>query len=914
MDPDRWRRIEGLYQSAAERKPEERDAFLAAACGGDEELRREVESLLAQQSIDTPLDHPAMDLAAGSRLGPYELLEPIGHGGMGAVFKARDTRLNRNVAIKVSTAQFSGRFANEARAVAALNHPNICILHDVGPNYLVMELVEGENLAEHIRKGPLPLNETLRHGAEIADAAAAAHAHGIIHRDLKPANIMLTKSGVKVLDFGLAKFETPPDPGQALTASQAVIGTVAYMSPEQAEGKVVDARSDIFSLGTVLYEMVTGKRPFQRGSEVATLAAILHEEPEPLSKAALGAPTELVRIIERCMRKDPERRFQHADEVRVELEELRTESQADRSRRVKLPQIVRRRLWPWGVAVLATALLPVAFQTWQGREKVQPEDLKPVALTAYSGAEAGPSFSADGNKVAFEWNGEQEKNADIYVKQIGTTGPPMRLTSGPEAECCAAWSPDDRWIAFLRQQQGGWAIMLVPPLGGPVRKLTDITNRRSLSWTPDARWVAFSTQDSPTGTSSIWAISVDTLERRRLTTFLTSSANVSAVTPLGDQQQSISPDGRTLAFSRQAKAYVLELYVLRLTENLYPAGEPSRVTDQQYARINGIAWTADSREIVYSDSSSLWRVPSAGAQPPRRLPYAFRGAHGPAVARNAPRLAYTWSAGETNLWRLDVRKGERKQLIGSSGGNGWPQYSPDGHKIAFASTRSGHLEVWTCDSEGANCQQLTSFNGPMLGSPRWSPDGRWLAFDCARGQFEIYVISADGGAPRNVTNHPADEVAPSWSHDGRWLYFASDRSGRYEVWKMPTDGGSAVQVTRAGGGKVFESPDGKYVYYTKGAASGTMPLFRSPVDGGEEVQVLPRASYFAVTTKGVYFNSGVSSERTIQFLDTATGKVRTLATADKYPMHPCASPDDAYILWSQTDKSIQDLMLVEGFR
>ena len=206
MDPDRWRRIEEIYQSAAERPPVEREAYLAAACDGDQELRREVESLLAQQSVETPLDHPAMDLAAGSRLGPYELLEPIGHGGMGAVFKARDTRLNRSVAIKVSTAQFSGRFANEARAVAALNHPNVCTLYDVGPNYLVMELVEGVDLA-----GPVPIDTAIGYARQIAAGLEAAHEKGIIHRDLKPANIKITPDGtIKILDFGLAKATAAP--------------------------------------------------------------------------------------------------------------------------------------------------------------------------------------------------------------------------------------------------------------------------------------------------------------------------------------------------------------------------------------------------------------------------------------------------------------------------------------------------------------------------------------------------------------------------------------------------------------------------------------------------------------------------------------------------------------------------------
>jgi Tol biopolymer transport system component len=276
---------------------------------------------------------------------------------------------------------------------------------------------------------------------------------------------------------------------------------------------------------------------------------------------------------------------------------------------------------------------------------------------------------------------------------------------------------------------------------------------------------------------------------------------------------------------------------------------------------------------------------------------------------------YTWGVFNANLWRLDTRTAERKMLIGTTYASGIPQYSPDGHKIAFQSERSGSREVWTCDGDGANCQQLTSFGGPQSGTPRWSPDGRWLALDSrVEGWSEIYVIAADGGTPRRATNLPPfSNTRPSWSHDGRWIYFTSDRSGLNEIWKMPAGGGQAVQVTRSGGAAALESPDGKYIYYMK--EPGPPGLFRMPVEGGEEKRVLPGIGFwpdFGVTAKGVYFSP---DRRTIQLLDTATGKVSTLATLDK-PMGEgiCVSPDDAYVVWGQVDRNTQDLMLVEGFR
>ena len=946
MDPARWQRVEDLYQAAVERKPQERAAFLAQACAGDEDVRREVESLLAQPSKDGPLDRPALELAVplaiGQQVSHYQIQEKLGEGGMGVVYRAYDTQLRRLVALKILPPEFASdperrsRLLREARAASALNHPNIVGIYEVGSDsgvdFIAMEFIEGKCLGDVIPARGLPLGKALDYGVQIAAGLAKAHAAGVVHRDLKPGNIMLTApaSGhaglVKLLDFGLARrVELAEGHDTTLTVQGEIAGTPAYMSPEQAQGKPVDARSDVFSFGSVLYRMVTGQQAFEKSSHISTLAAVVEQEPPPLPS---GVSRDLAKVIARCLRKAPARRFQHMGDVKVELEDLKAE--LDQGSSPPEPRRSRRKLWL--AAAAATALLlTAAVLVWRLREGTPAGGLKSVPLTSYPGRAIGPSLSPDGNKVAFSWNGDKGDNYDIYVKQIGAPGPPQRLTTDPAPDTNPAWSPDDRWIAFRRAQRDGKAaILLISPLGGPERKLAEIADSGSgysgFSWTPDAKWLAFGELDSH-GMSSIWAMDVDSGERRRLTTFVTRSAGSDI--PLGDYQPSISPDGGAVAFTRQVGHWVFELFVQQLTRDLRPRGEPARVTDRRYGWVRGIAWTANGREIVYgaygSGDYGLWRVPVSGGRDPEHLNYASGGATLPAIAGSPPRLVYSWSSGNTNIWRQDIRTGERKVLIGSSAGSHlMPQYSPDGRKIAFGSNRTGRdTEIWTCDADGSNCLQITSCDGPQCGNtgaPRWSPDSRSLSFDSAEnGQPEIYVVAADGGKPRRLTYTHFNDIEPSWSHDGLWVYFTSDRSGRYEVWKVAKDGGEAVQVTRSGGYTSSESPDDQYIYYTKFSQLSRpffyqAGLFRMPAQGGEEMQILqgPVGIIFAVTSKGIYFHPNA---RTIQLFDTATGKISTIAELDKaINTGLCVSADDAYLLWDQTDRSSSDLRLVEGFR
>jgi Tol biopolymer transport system component len=677
----------------------------------------------------------------------------------------------------------------------------------------------------------------------------------------------------------------------------------------------VDARSDIFSFGSVLYEMLTGRRAFRRESLVSTLAAILHTEPPPLPAEV---PDDLNKVIARCLRKDVARRYQHMGHVKFALEELKEESESGKLAGIPASARKHARPWVWAAAAAVAALLLATAAVWRLREASPASDLTAVPLSSYSGFEDQPTFSPDGGKVAYQWK-EKQGVFDIYVKQIGAPGPPMRLTSGPAAKGYPKWSPDDRWIAFAWVEPGHIGITLIPPLGGPERKLTEAMGSLGLCWTPDGKWLVFSEGHAEYDyRGSISAINVDTNERRSLTTFQSTARPIRGRF-LGDEHPSISPDGRSLAFARRVRD-VQELYMLPLTRDLRPAGQPTKVADQRYGVIVGIAWTADSREIVYSagggGTESLWRVAVSGRQTPRRLPYAAPAAYYPVIAPRPPRLAYIHRDINENLWRLDMHTGERKMLIGSPYSAGGPQYSPDGRKIAFHANWSFNWEAWTCDADGANCQQLTAFGGPACGSPSWSPDGHWLALDSnAEGWSEIYVVAADGGPVRRVTNWPGfSNTRPSWSHDGRWIYFSSDHSGRNETWKIPWEGGQAVQVTRSGGGRALESADGKYIYYVKDP--GSPGLFRMSAEGGEEQQVAPgnvASGSFSVTRKGVYFTT---DEKTIQLLDAATGKVSTLAIPHGAGsiLPEAVSPDDTYMVSGQVDRNIQELMLVEGFR
>jgi eukaryotic-like serine/threonine-protein kinase len=979
INDNRFSRTEQIYHQALERSEEERPAFLTQACGGDDSLRREVEKLLSfDKKAGSFMESPALDLAAqamAKKAGPgkkidfvgqtilhYRVMEKIGEGGMGIVYKALDTHLNRPIAIKVLPPEIvadrerRARFVQEARAASALNHPNIVHVYDIdqsdGTDFIAMEYVAGTTLGELIPRKGMRLNDVLKYSVQIADALAAAHAAGIVHRDLKPANVMVTEKGlVKVLDFGLAKLTESAEKDESGTTETleprteegTILGTAAYMSPEQAEGKKVDARSDIFSLGSVLYEMVTGQKAFQGTSKMSTLSAILHQEPKPVSGITPAIPADLEKLITRCLRKDPAKRFQHMDDVKVALDELKEDSDSGKLA-AGAPAQMKGRSYLWlSMIVVLVAVLAVAAWFWLGRSRPAAEEgtLTPVPLTTYPGAETYPSFSPDGTQVTYQGCPEgwaPGQNCDIYVKQIGME-PPSRLTDTPEQEYGPAWSPDGRFIAFLRQlSTEKVSLILIPQRGGRERVVAELDVSGAgtlldgpyLAWTPDSKWVVTPVPEAGSGIWSLYLFSVETGEKRKLTN------PPAAVGEGGDTAPAFSPNGRILAFAR-IHAPVSDVWLLSLGEGYAPSGEPERVPSETPYSI-GAAWTADGSEIVFSSgrrvatrlsiNHGLWQVAAAEPTKPRRLTFAQDDARAPAISRLGNRLAYAVERRDSNIWRVDLQGPDRKpgvpfKLISSTRSEGAPAISPDGKRIAFGSDRSGGGEIWLCDSDGSNPVQLTSVAASArdLGGMKWSPDGKSIVFDMnVGGEFGVYVINMTGGVPPRLPTDPARCGWPCWSRDGQWIYFRSARNGTNEIWKMPVTGGDAIQITRDpdGADLPHESPDGKFVYYSKGWPN-SQSVWRVAVEGGEATKVLDgvhRNGSWTVGADGIYFftepdDKGQSDLAVHEF---AMGKIRKILTIERPVGLLDVSRNGRTILYDQVDEAGSDLMLVENFR
>jgi serine/threonine protein kinase len=661
MTADRWQRVKRVFQAAAELPPAEREAWLAAEAAGDRELRREVSKMLRHASGSGLLDTPAWkglriesDLEPGSRLGPYEILTEAGAGGMGRVYKARDTRLGRMVAIKVLRAEFSHRLRIEGRAISALNHPHVCALYDIGDEegfaYLVMEWVEGESLAAYIARGPLPLDAVLRYGHEIAGALSAAHAQGIVHRDLKPANVMITASGAKVLDFGVARTAEDDE-----TPESAVVGTAAYMSPSQRNGSPADARSDIFALGLILCEMVTGVRPWR----VA---------PQPPG----NAPAELARLIEACLQPDASARVQSMEEVQSALERLRPGPAATAASHSMKPA------WVAALAVLAVGIVvaprweftpssrtarlsgnsvprePVVLPAAIAREPApaapkrspalsrEPAPALPPLLTVLSsdpGLKRDPSFSPDGSRVAYSWHQPGVGGYRICVRQANSDNDPICLTDGRTDDWGPAWSPDGRRMAFQRRTRDA-GLYWVPASGGPEHLIARTARPEhdtlpQLSWSHDGKWIAAPDRASSQSTS-IALFSVDSAEKLDLT------AN-----PFGtDHAPAFSPDGRSLAYaSCRQPANPCDIHFLALDRDAAVKAD-RKITDEGIY-IRGLSWLPDGRSLVVAAGSArsqdtyLWKVPLVPSGPPLRIDLAGSQARHPSTSLSGGLLAYT---------------------------------------------------------------------------------------------------------------------------------------------------------------------------------------------------------------------------------------------------------------------------------
>jgi eukaryotic-like serine/threonine-protein kinase len=712
------------------------------------------------------------------------------------------------------------------------------------------------------------------------------------------------------------------------------VGTAAYMSPEQAEGKSVDARSDIFSFGAMLYEMLSGRRAFQGDSRISTLAQVLNQEPVPLHEIIPALPVELERLVARCLRKDPERRLRSMADLKVALEELKEESE---SGSLPSPVIVAKpragSKWRWWVAAVVIPVFAGGLLWFLRPSSQTPESpLKEVPLTSYLGSEKAPSFSPDGNQIAFSWSGEKQDNYDIYVKLVGP-GAPLRLTTNPSDDNWPAWSPDGRTIAFLRDfGTGKFGVFLIPALGGSERKLLDVFIPEGewlpgpyLAWLPDSSAIIFTHKGSRERSSSLFVQRLDSQDMRQIT-FPPAGA-------MGDSSPALSADGSALVFSRMTGVGPADLWLLALGTDSSPKGEPKRITFFNWLGA-GAAWAPNGRAIVYSYGYKLWKiaVPRFGTpRGPQRIESIGNGGTFPTISGHGRRLAYVASSGgPLNIWRVaipDWSKSAGKtsatniptSLIPSTRTEFAPQYSPDGKKIAFESDRSGNLEIWTCDSDGSNCVQLTSLGAQATGVPHWSPDGQRIVFySRPQSKAQIYVINAEGGAVQRLLNDQWDNFFPVWSGDGRWIYFVSNRSGTDQIWKIPPSGGAPAQVTKNGGFSCAESPDNKYLYYTK-SKDPKGGVWKMAIEGGPETRILESVVVFnfAVTARGVYFMTQPdprASSRLIQFLSSADQTTRLIATIKQDVYHGFSvSPDERWLVYAPSGPGGSNVMLVENF-
>jgi Tol biopolymer transport system component/predicted Ser/Thr protein kinase len=903
-----------------------------------------------------------MPLQAGTHLGPYEVLSLIGSGGMGEVYRARDTRLGREVAIKVlppdrvTDADRRRRFVQEAQAASALSHPHIITIYEIesadGNDFIVMEYVRGKSLDAVIPRQGMRLNEALRIAIAVADALAAAHARGIIHRDLKPANVIVGTDGtVKVLDFGLAKLirdadtpeeDSPTRTSHALVSAPGTIaGTAAYMAPEQAMGGTVDARTDIFSFGAMLYEMVTGSRAFPGASTADTLSAVIRAEPKPPSAVVTEIQSDLEKVILRCLRKGPQRRYQHLDDVKVALEDIKEESESGAS----LPAGVVRKRRPRLIATFAAAALVIvivaAVAAWLLLRSLQraaaPPAMRVVPLTTMAGLEFHPTFSPDGNQVAFTWNGPKQDNWDIYVTIVGSANE-RRLTSDPGEDVRPAWSPDGREIAFIRQQLDDSTIYVVSPLGGVERRVGDFHGADSIAWSPDGRWLAvgnsgylnfgmyvMGARPGGRGPRGIYLIPAEGGDPRPL---------IASQPGRADSNPAFSPDGRRLSYvSCRSTGKALgradcNLYVVDVNTARASAGTSRLLTSPQL--LEGPVWTRDGSAIIYTGASdvspnsplwrTLWRVPVDGRGAPERLDIAGDAALNPALATSRDRLTFARVWRDADIYRFDA--GRSAHLVaGSSFEETEPRFSPDGRKLVFASARSaGLLDIWATDADGANAQQIT--HGPgVQGSPFWSPDARRIVFDSQGDdrRSHVWMIDSDGGAPRQLTTEAGDQVVPTWSRDGKWIYFSWSQASGRDIWRIPAGGGAPQRLTHGADGPfACESADGKsLLFQTKDADS---PLMMVSLAGGDARQLVAcvRNSAFGVGARGVYYvPCDPSPDRPLHVMDPRSGRDERLGTLEALgdrPLGLSVAPDGNAIVYRRDALSRADLMLIENFR
>ena len=859
MNPERYQKIDELFLEALERAPRLRAAYLDKACAGDEELRSEVEALLTSNDeglsfIDTPAsemfagllapDEP--ELAAGQQISHYRILDLIGTGGMGEVYLAQDLKLGRKVALKLLPADFTKddlrmyRFRQEARAASLLNHPNILTIHEIGEvddrHFMATEFIDGENLRQLSKRSRLRPTEAITIAVQVVEALAAAHEAGIVHRDIKPENIMLRPDGyVKVLDFGLAKLAEQPSPSadaQASTSDRVdtqpglIMGTVNYMSPEQTRGQEIDARSDIFSFGIVIYEMIAGHAPFEGGTTSDLIASILKDEPSPLAHYAPGVMPELQRIVSKALSKDKAERYQTAGDLLVDLRNLRqgleiqsqVEEAAARTGQGVAPSIVGASPAPpassvqniisgirrgkRGAALALTAFLVTATLIGYAVYRLINHDSASrllnmrISRITTSGKAHSPAISADGKYVAY---GDIENGqSGLWVRHVATASS-VPIDSPVGAGGWLTFSPDGDYLYIVGREKGDAepALYRVPALGGVAAKLIAGVNS-AVSFSPDGQRLAF-VREYSSGDSAVILANADGSGDRALAT---------RKGPALFYSVAWSPDGKKIAcVGMNPASDIVEVDV--------ESGTEKAITAQKWNWVEQAVWLSDGSGLVVvaSDKESplqLWRItyPDGEVQ---RITTDLNNYFSVSITADSKSLVTKQGNAISNLWSQsggDV--GSVQQITsGSARRDGWSgvDWTPDG-RIVYTSSASGRPDLWIMDPDGGNQKQLTVDRGSLAFGLAVSPDGRYIVFN---NGSHVCRVDIDGHNPKQLT-FGEGESNPFFSPDGQWVFYYHHG----HAWKVPIDGGEPVQLTGPYANLVPRgiSPDGRLIAYS----------------------------------------------------------------------------------------------------
>jgi Tol biopolymer transport system component len=765
-----------------------------------------------------------MTLSPGTRLGSYEISAPLGAGGMGEVYRARDVKLGRDVAVKVlpealaADGEALARFESEARAVAALSHPHILAIHDFGrengTTYAVMELLEGATLRQKLLEGPLPVRKAVELAREIAQALAAAHEKGIVHRDLKPENLFVTKGGrVKVLDFGLARQIAVPT-ATADTASPtvarrtepgAVLGTVGYMSPEQVKGQPADARSDIFSFGAVLFEMLSGRRAFERATAVETMTAILREDPPEATTTGVHVPLALERVIRHCLEKEPEERFRTAHDLAFALEAAGGSSSSS-SGAAAVPEARRSRALVLAAGALLCAVAGGAIVLLAGR--TPPPGLVAVKPLTHSGADFEPAASPDGRAIAF--TSTRDGTSRIWLKQLAT-GDEVAVTSGPDS--VPRFSPDGTQILFLRGPRArrialGFSetqtdLFRAPILGGGARRIATLAD--DADWSPDGKSIAFLRMKLVDGkiVSSLLLVSPEGGEPKEIARWPGRAAG----TPR------FRPDGKTIAVPIGALTGATNTRIEIVPTD---AGSTREIVPPPpvYGAVSSTEWSRDGRSLRYIQAllatfgaSRLVRqdVRSGASTALLWLPFETVVLD---VLPDGRLLADSRESRENLLeYTLDTPGAVPRWLTRGTSADRQPVFSPDGERIAFSSNRNGNLDIWELTAATGALRRLTEDETDDW-DPGYTKDGRLLWTSGRSGHFEIWTAEPDGASPKRVSDDGVDAENPTVTPDG-WVVYVSVNPQKQGLWKVRLDGSSAARV---GDGQALSevSPDGAF--------------------------------------------------------------------------------------------------------